>query len=121
MTEIEGSTAPAAESQNETEEIIYPTDDLEQPPNPTDVIDVYPTDEDPTGGDAQPPHQSPTLLAIDESRHPAPEVACASCPTSTWFLSGTELQCYCRTMYLLTWTTSRPGQITACDGPTAMQ
>ena len=92
--EIEKSTAPA-EDQSE-------------------MIGEYPT-----GGDAQPPHQSATLAAIEESRRPPPEIACVTCPMCLWFLSGTELQGYCKQMYLISWATSKPGAITLCDGPTA--
>ena len=83
---------------------------------PAEDQDELPTGSDAMGGDAQPPHQSPTLAAIDESRRPLPEVACGACPMSTWFLAGQELQCYCRSMFLITWKTSQPGNITLCDG-----
>ena len=73
------------------------------------------------GGDAQPPHESPTVAALPPSRRPPPGIACVTCPSSLWHLSGKEVQCYCRVMYLLTWTTSKPGNVTICDGPTLME
>ena len=62
------------------------------------------------------PHISPTLDSIDPSRLPLPEVACATCPRSIWYSTAEELSCYCRIMYVITWTTRQPGRITLCDG-----
>jgi len=59
---------------------------------------------------------SPTLAALDESRRPKVEVVCATCPNSMWFSTPKEVACYCRVMFLQTWTTKAPGQIVACDG-----
>lgn len=61
--------------------------------------------------------ESPTLQALAESRRPAPEVACCTCPNSLWFASDTEVKCYCRVMYLITWSTKEPVNIKLCDGP----
>ena len=59
---------------------------------------------------------SPTLAALDKSRRPSPEVVCGTCPNSVWFASPNEVKCYCRVMFLVTWSTSEPNQITNCDG-----
>jgi len=59
---------------------------------------------------------SQTLKNIDKSLRPSPEVVCATCPNSMWFKSTKEVQCYCRIMYLVSWSSSKPNEITACDG-----
>ncbi|EGQ8186719.1 conjugal transfer protein TraH [Vibrio parahaemolyticus] len=59
---------------------------------------------------------SPTLAALDESRRPSQEVVCGTCPNSVWFASPTEVKCYCRVMFLVTWSTTEPNDITQCDG-----
>ena len=61
------------------------------------------------------PHKSPTVEQIDENHRPAPEIVCATCRSSNWFLSGPELQCYCRVMYVIVWKSSAPGTISLCD------
>ena len=67
------------------------------------------------------PQKSPTLAKVDPSRRPLPEVVCATCPSSRWFATPTDLQCYCKQMYVITWSTTKPGQITICDGQTLGQ
>ena len=59
---------------------------------------------------------SPTLAALDESRHPKAKTVCESCLNSVWFSSPTEVKCYCRVMFLVSWSTKEPNQITGCDG-----
>ena len=77
---------------------------------------------DPTGTDSlsypEPPEEeaSPTLAGLDESRRPPAKTACETCPNSVWFASPKELKCYRQVMFLVTWTTKEPNQITLCDG-----
>jgi hypothetical protein len=59
---------------------------------------------------------SRTLAQLEESRRPPPDIACGTCPRSVWFEKPTEVSCYCRVMYLITWTTAQPGEIRMCDG-----
>ena len=59
---------------------------------------------------------SPTLDALDSTRHPKAKTACETCPNSVWFSSPAEVKCYCRVMFLITWSTKEPNQITDCDG-----
>ena len=59
---------------------------------------------------------SPTLASLDETRHPKAGTICEHCPGSVWFASPVELKCYCRVMYLVTWSSQEPSQITHCDG-----
>ena len=59
---------------------------------------------------------SPTLDALDESRRPKASTVCERCPNSVWFTSSAEVKCYCRVMFLVTWSTKEPNQITNCDG-----
>ena len=59
---------------------------------------------------------SPALESLDKQRRPRPATVCEGCPNSVWFTSPTEVKCYCRVMYLVTWSTKEPNQITACDG-----
>lgn len=62
------------------------------------------------------PSASPTLDALDASRRPTAGTVCEHCPNSVWFASPTELKCYCRVMFLVTWSSQAPNQITHCDG-----
>ena len=59
---------------------------------------------------------SPTLAALDENRRPKARTVCEGCPNSVWFSSPTEVKCYCRVMFLVTWSNKEPNQITGCDG-----
>lgn len=59
---------------------------------------------------------SPTLLRLDETRRPRPDIKCAVCPNAVWFATDREVKCYCRIMYLLTWQTSEKTDIVLCDG-----
>ena len=59
---------------------------------------------------------SPTLAALDIRRRPRARTVCEGCPNSVWFTSPTEVKCYCRVMYLVTWSIKEQNQITACDG-----
>ncbi|SQC99098.1 Uncharacterised protein [Enterobacter hormaechei] len=66
---------------------------------------------------AEPSHSaSPTLDALDESRRPKAKTVCERCPNSVWFASPAELKCYCRVMFLVTWSSKEPNQLTHCDG-----
>lgn len=59
---------------------------------------------------------SPTLAELDESRRPKAKTVCEDCPNSVWFSSPAEVKCYCRVMFLVTWSNKEPNQITGCDG-----
>ena len=59
---------------------------------------------------------SPTLGQLEPSRRPKDVTACEACPNSVWFASPEEVKCYCRVMFLITWSTQEPGRITLCDG-----
>ena len=65
------------------------------------------------GGDLSP---SPTLAALDDTRRPKAVTVCERCPNSVWFASPEEVKCYCRVMYLVTWSSKEPNQILLCDG-----
>ena len=78
------------------------------------TMDDPPPGQVPSSQDDTP--ESPTLAALDKSRRPSPEVVCGTCPNSVWFASPNEVKCYCRVMFLVTWSTSEPNQITNCDG-----
>ena len=62
------------------------------------------------------PVGSPTLAALGASRRPQASTVCEHCPSSVWFASPVEVKCYCRVMFLVTWSTKEPNQITHCDG-----
>jgi hypothetical protein len=59
---------------------------------------------------------SPTLAELEENRRPKAKTVCEDCPNSVWFASPAEVKCYCRVMFLVTWGSKEPNQITACDG-----
>ena len=71
---------------------------------------------EPEEPDAAPVAASRTLAVLDESRRPKPEIACGMCPNSVWFATPTDLTCYCRVMFMQTWTAQKPGEIVSCDG-----
>src|SRR5574338_921322 len=62
------------------------------------------------------PPASPTLGALDASRRPKASTVCEECPNSVWFASPAEVKCYCRVMFLVSWSSKAPNQITHCDG-----
>jgi len=53
---------------------------------------------------------------LDANRRPKLRTVCEVCPNSVWFASPAEVKCYCRVMFLITWSTQEPNQMTACDG-----
>lgn len=59
---------------------------------------------------------SPTLEALDPSRRPQQRTVCERCPNSVWFASPAEVKCHCRVMYMYSWTTNEPNELTNCDG-----
>lgn len=59
---------------------------------------------------------SRTLEALEESRRPKARTVCEHCQNSVWFASTAEVKCYCRVMFLVTWSSKEPNQITHCDG-----
>jgi hypothetical protein len=98
---------------------------LDQGPLPTSTLpepdELTPAEANSTQepGQFTPPadsDQSPTLAALDESRRPKAATVCERCPNSVWFASPAEVKCYCRVMFLVTWTNKDPSQITHCDG-----
>ncbi len=67
---------------------------------------------------AEYPHKaSPVLERLDKSRQPKDGIICKTCPHSLWFTSPREVKCYCRVMYLVSWSNKEPNEITDCDGP----
>ena len=83
--------------------------------------------------DHQPPsssatsEQQPSAIDLPTTSHvvqnapqhlkPTKPVACLNCPLAVWMLKGSVLECYCRTLYLVVWQTTEPGNITMCDAP----
>lgn len=59
---------------------------------------------------------SPTLAGLDSKRRPQAATVCEACPNSVWFASPAVVTCYCRVMYLVTWSSREPQQILSCDG-----
>ncbi|MEO8630125.1 MAG: hypothetical protein ABI612_18820 [Betaproteobacteria bacterium] len=59
---------------------------------------------------------SPTLQVLEQLRRPRDKTVCEACPNSVWFASPLEVKCYCRVMFLISWSTKEPNQITLCDG-----
>ena len=66
--------------------------------------------------DIPPSAPSLTLAGLDKSRRPQAGTVCETCPNSVWFASPVEVKCYCRVMYLVTWSSKEAQRITACDG-----
>jgi len=59
---------------------------------------------------------SPTLSDLEQTRRPQPRTACDQCPNAVWFSTKEEVRCYCRVMFLVSWDSKKPSEITACDG-----
>ena len=59
---------------------------------------------------------SPTLAALPLFRRPQPGTVCETCPNSVWFASPKAVKCYCRVLFLITWSSEEPNQIMHCDG-----
>ena len=78
-----------------------------EPPEPDSLEPTPPQPDEPA---------SPTLAALDESRRPKAKTVCEDCPNSVWFSSPAEVKCYCRVMFLVSWSNKEPNQLTACDG-----
>lgn len=77
----------------------------------------------PVQGDVKQPNQmanedivSPTLRDLDASRRPQQKTVCEQCPNSVWFASPEEVKCYCRVMFLTSWSTKQPNILINCDG-----
>lgn len=60
---------------------------------------------------------SPTLLAAGQDKWPRSKIPCMNCPHAVWMQTGTDLKCYCRVMYRLSWSKGDQTEILACDGP----
>lgn len=59
---------------------------------------------------------SPTLERIDAARRPNAKTVCETCPSSVWQATSTTVQCYCRILGSLTWSTMHAQAILECDG-----
>ncbi|EGI6181596.1 conjugal transfer protein TraH [Salmonella enterica subsp. houtenae serovar 51:z4,z23:-] len=60
--------------------------------------------------------QSPTLRDLDASRRPSRKTVCETCPNSVWFASPEEVKCYCRVMFMTSWSTKQQNVLINCDG-----
>ena len=63
------------------------------------------------------PTTSHVIQNAPQHLRPKKSVACMNCPLAVWMLRGEALECYCRTLYIVVWETSKPGQILMCDAP----
>ena len=77
--------------------------------------------EDPTSNAQHqaPLHESPVLLALAAQGRATPSTVCRSCPQSLWFATQANLKCYCKAMFVVTYSDESPeGQttLTVCDG-----
>ena len=63
---------------------------------------------------------NPNLEIIDSTptnQRPRPDVACADCMNSIWFLSEQDLSCFCKAMHAVTWgPMAMSAEILACGG-----
>jgi hypothetical protein len=55
-------------------------------------------------------------MQIDAGRRPNPPTVCEICKASVWMASQYEVRCYCRIMHVISWETTDPKPLTACDG-----
>lgn len=59
---------------------------------------------------------SPVLAALPPEKLREVKTRCANCRHAVWWITGTELRCYCRVMYVVTWSGKDPLHIEDCDG-----
>ena len=128
MSDPTEPSEPTSDPQNIEDELDAALAALDSAPLPTTTLpDPSPSPEQASGdqvaGEPAPPAftpepstGSPTLDALDESRRPKASTVCERCPNSVWFASPAEVKCYCRVMFLVTWSSKEPNQITNCDG-----
>ena len=66
------------------------------------------------------PNKSQTLEYLEREatdRLPPDITACAQCPVSMWQATSSQVQCYCRVMHVITWTSTKKDEVlTHCDG-----
>ena len=128
MSDPTEPSEPTSDPQNIEDELDAALAALDSEPLPTTTLaDPSPSPEQASGdqvpGEPTPPAftpepstGSPTLDALEESRRPKAKTVCEHCPNSVWFASPAEVKCYCRVMFLVTWSSKEPNQITHCDG-----
>lgn len=111
-TPEEDAEPPTAEPQPqaEPEAASEDADSQQAPAAPPQAVEMTPEME------AAMSSTSPTLQALEENRRPSQKTVCERCPHSVWFASPEEVKCYCRVMFLVSWSTKEPNQITNCDG-----
>jgi hypothetical protein len=90
---------------------------LDQPSEPALLPAEIQTNEHQTESEDEPLYSSFTLQQLEPNRRPLARTACDSCPHAVWFSTPTELRCYCRVMFLVSWDSKKPSEITSCDGP----
>ena len=57
-----------------------------------------------------------TLASIDPARRPDPSTVCEVCPAAVWMATPRDVKCFCRLMHYWSWETSKPNELTHCDG-----
>lgn len=57
-----------------------------------------------------------TLASIDPARRPDPHTVCEMCPAAVWMATPRDVKCFCRLMHYWSWETSKPTELTNCDG-----
>ena len=57
-----------------------------------------------------------TLASIDPARRPNPPTVCMACPAAVWMATPRDVKCFCRLMHYWSWETSKPNELTHCDG-----
>ena len=57
--------------------------------------------------------KSPTLLATPQDALP-PAVACATCPSGSWYYTDEQLACHCKARHYVSWKQKSKG-VLVCD------
>ena len=57
-----------------------------------------------------------TLASIDPARRPDPHTVCEVCPAAVWMATPRDVKCFCRLMHYWSWETTKPTELTHCDG-----
>jgi len=119
-TPAQSTSAEPQRAAQETEKPALAQDSQVSPKAVTDGPNLTEEADQPVPAEPEEPEVvqagSRTLAGLDETRLPKPEIACGTCPNSVWFATPNDLHCYCRVMFVHTWTAKKPGEIVSCDG-----
>ena len=60
-------------------------------------------------------YESVTIQSLGDGEE-RPVTVCTSCPAALWYLTTTDLRCWCSMMRVVLWSKGQPRTLTMCDG-----